>query len=138
MPPDDELDQVPADDRLADAHDYHLAPVDVGDEAQIEAVRAERDRRPEPWPPPLPVWSDATDRRYTLAQLMLVSVCASVLMVGFRLLPAGSYALVLGLCLLVSRVVLDTQQIDNPLLHLAWWMLGLLYLIALVVAWGEG
>lgn len=135
MPLDDEHDNN-ADDALGKrGADYHLAAVDATDEVAIEAARAERDRRPEPWPPPLPAWSDATDRRYTLAQLLLVSLCASVLMVGFRLLPAGAYALVLGLCLLVSRVVLDTQQIDSPLLHLAWWMLGLLYLIALTVAW---
>jgi len=115
--------------------EYPFSQLDEAEEAKLREAREQLEARDEPWPPPLPETADDDlEKRFSLSHLMIVVGAASFVMLGFRLLPAGLFALGLGLVLLISRITIDVRGIDAALVHLIWWTLGLLYLIAIVAA----
>ncbi len=81
----------------------------------------------------------AEDRfQFTLAELLLTVVLASVLLSIVGLLPGGytaaNFAGLAGLGALLSLVVVTLIQPARPIVRLAWWAMLVIYGLACVVA----
>ena len=132
--------------------DFRLNPPDDdgSDELELEALDVEfDDYGPDDEPIPTDInaewernYHDQTEWNYqfTLAELMMVTAFAAVVLTAVRLF-AGSLpltAFVLGVATALGLVLLRAGTGFGGLFHLCWWMLLALYLIVSLVAMVAG
>ena len=76
--------------------------------------------------------------QFTLSELLLLMVAASVLLSLLSILPGGyrpeTFATVFGLGLLVSLIFLAVLKPARAIVQIAWWVVLVCYVVACVVA----
>ena|SRR5215469_5648794 len=78
--------------------------------------------------------NDPESRRYSLAGLLVIMTIASVVLSLGAQLPRDVFAGAVGVATLVSMVALSAMQDPPRVLQVGWWVLLLIYLIAIASA----
>ena len=88
--------------------------------------------------PPEPEPEEDNRFQFTLAELLLFMAAASIFLSILGLLPGGytsaNFALLTGLGVLLSLVVLTVLKPSRAIVRLGWWAMVVVYALACVVA----
>jgi hypothetical protein len=127
----------PAGERVADDEGYALGPADNADRPTslppLDLSPADVQRIKDAICPPPPA-----DERFSLGGLFAIVTAAAVLLgVGIRL-PRPLFAGLAGVATLVGIAVLSLSNSPSAALRVAWWVLLVIYLLAIGAAvWGR-
>jgi hypothetical protein len=126
-------DDQPADD-ASDGEELMLGPLESRGEVDPRSPSPHIPSSLEPrylgaLPPP-----EAEPLRYSLRELLILMTLSAVLLSTIRLLGAATFAAVSGVMAFAMLIFISVAKPQNGIIHIGWWILMVIYLIASVVA----
>jgi len=123
--------------------DRPIQPCEVGDQAlddislappDQEATEVRKAHGPQPVYPPPFAEPQPDPIRYSLRELLVVITVSALVLAPIRYLGAALFAAVSGVMAFLVLVYISLAKPSRGIVHVAWWVLLLMYVVAAVAA----